>query len=209
MFKVSARTILELGSELISSDIIAFYELIKNGFDAKTKNGVEIHFNVVLRRNDYLSVLARARRVDSTLDELKGLALSKLNSGAAGDLIERAEEIIRCSNNRTDFICDLGRAYKLNNIVIADSGSGMSADDLKRNFLTIGTASRKREVDRALREHQTTSPFLGEKGIGRLSAMRLGNGLSVETATVSDPRINLLTIDWSLFADVEAMMAGA
>ena len=206
MFKVSARTILELGSELISSDIIAFYELIKNGFDAKTKNGVEISFNVVLRRNDYLSVLARARRVDSTLDELKGIALSKLNSGAAGDLIERAEEIIRCSNNRNDFICDLGRAYKLNNIVIADSGSGMSADDLKRNFLTIGTASRKREVDRALREHQTTSPFLGEKGIGRLSAMRLGNGLSVETATVSDPRINLLTIDWSLFSDVEAMI---
>ncbi len=37
MFKVSARTILELGSELISSDIIAFYELIKNSFDAQTR----------------------------------------------------------------------------------------------------------------------------------------------------------------------------
>lgn len=33
-FKVSARTILLLGAELISSDAIAFYELIKNAFDA-------------------------------------------------------------------------------------------------------------------------------------------------------------------------------
>jgi len=48
MFKVKARSVLELGSELISSDVIAFYELIKNGFDAGTTNGVEIRFEVVL-----------------------------------------------------------------------------------------------------------------------------------------------------------------
>ena len=38
-FKVAARTILQLGSELISSDSIAFYELIKNGFDAGSNRG--------------------------------------------------------------------------------------------------------------------------------------------------------------------------
>jgi hypothetical protein len=36
-FKITARTILQLGAELISSDAIAFYELIKNAFDAKSK----------------------------------------------------------------------------------------------------------------------------------------------------------------------------
>ena len=35
-FKVTARTLLQLGSELISSDAIAFYELIKNAFDANS-----------------------------------------------------------------------------------------------------------------------------------------------------------------------------
>lgn len=50
-FTITARTVLELGSELISSDIIAFYELIKNAFDAATTDGVEISFEVVLRRN--------------------------------------------------------------------------------------------------------------------------------------------------------------
>src|SRR5262245_52499328 len=34
MFRVTARTVLQLGAELISSDSIAFYELIKNAVDA-------------------------------------------------------------------------------------------------------------------------------------------------------------------------------
>jgi hypothetical protein len=34
-FEVSASTILQLGRELISSDGVAFYELIKNAFDAQ------------------------------------------------------------------------------------------------------------------------------------------------------------------------------
>jgi hypothetical protein len=35
-FRVTARTILHLGSDLISSDGIAFYELVKNSLDAKS-----------------------------------------------------------------------------------------------------------------------------------------------------------------------------
>ena len=50
MFTVTARTVLELGAELISSDVIAFYELIKNGFDAGSKNGVAIRFETLLKR---------------------------------------------------------------------------------------------------------------------------------------------------------------
>jgi len=37
-FRVNARAVLELGSELVSSGIIAFYELIKNAFDAGSKS---------------------------------------------------------------------------------------------------------------------------------------------------------------------------
>jgi hypothetical protein len=56
LFRITARTVLELGSELISSDIIAFYELIKNGFDAKTKTGVDIRFDIALPRRAYLKL---------------------------------------------------------------------------------------------------------------------------------------------------------
>lgn len=43
---------LELGSELISSDIITFYELIKNAFDAGSRTGADIRFQIAMRRND-------------------------------------------------------------------------------------------------------------------------------------------------------------
>jgi hypothetical protein len=60
LFRITARTVLELGSELISSDIIAFYELIKNAFEAKSKTGADIFFQIVLRRNTYLKLRMRA-----------------------------------------------------------------------------------------------------------------------------------------------------
>ena len=48
---------------------------------------------------------------------------------------------------------------------------------------------------------------LGDKGIGRLSAMRLGERLQVKTATTNCTRWNLLDIDWRRFShddDVDA-----
>ena len=41
-FKIAARTLLHLGGELISSDGVALYELIKNAFDAGSTEGVHI-----------------------------------------------------------------------------------------------------------------------------------------------------------------------
>ena len=58
--------VLAFGSELINLDVITFYGLIRNGFDVKTSNGVEINamqrlrertweLVVVLSANDELS----------------------------------------------------------------------------------------------------------------------------------------------------------
>src|ERR1700683_1138078 len=52
-FKVNARTILQLGEELISSDAVAFYELIKNSFDARSRR-VDIDVVVRLRQDLYV-----------------------------------------------------------------------------------------------------------------------------------------------------------
>ena len=46
-FTISARTILELGKELISSDDVALYELIKNAIDAGSTL-TKIHVQAIL-----------------------------------------------------------------------------------------------------------------------------------------------------------------
>jgi signal transduction histidine kinase len=82
----------------------------------------------------------------------------------------------------------------------------MSLDELDNNYLIIGTPSRKRAVDQAIAAGGTKAPYLGEKGIGRLSAMRLGERLRLDTARHDDTAMNHLEIDWRQFADLDAMI---
>src|SRR5262249_39995715 len=50
-------------------------------------------------------------------------------------------------------------------------------------------------------------PILGEKGLGRLSVMRLGWRLEVQTATKDEDHWNLLVIDWRQFShDSDALL---
>ena len=210
MFKVCARTILELGAELISSDVIAFYELIKNAFDAESPNGAEIRFEIVMRRNDYLKF--RHRAIDGTedIDRIKADAYNALDSSAPQDSIDRFRAAISEAEEVESFTEALDAVYAVENkVIVSDTGTGMSKQDLVDNYLVIGTASRKRAIDAALADHATgkhRAPYLGEKGIGRLSTMRLGNTLTVETAERNDRRLNLLKIDWSAFEDLDAML---
>ncbi len=214
MFRITARTVLELGSELISSDIIAFYELIKNGFDAGTKNGVEVRFDIVLPRHSYLKLR------DAILKSIAGKSPPGIPFGQhlaaiVGELLVDADEKLRSSftaaitksTTLPELRDALDRAQaKYNRISVSDTGSGMSITDLEQNFLVIGTASRKREVEKAIAAGATKSPYLGEKGIGRLSAMRLGEYLQVRTARSDDPLMNRLDINWRDFAQIDAML---
>jgi len=81
----------------------------------------------------------------------------------------------------------------------------MSLDDLNDVYLTIGTRSRlierEEQRDRLIRGANESSfrPILGEKGLGRLSTMRLGWCLHVETSKKGEPNWNILTIDWRNF----------
>lgn len=210
MFKVCARTVLALGAELISSDIVAFYELIKNAFDAKSPNGAEIHFEIVMRRTDYLKFRRKAFNETADINRLKIDVCDALDASAPENSLDRCRAEIDPITEQEPFIEVLDKIYaRENRIIVSDTGTGMSEQDLIDNYLTIGTASRKRAVDAALSDHSLRNkpvPYLGEKGIGRLSVMRLGDVLTVETARKNDKKLNILAIDWSKFNDLEAAL---
>ena len=205
MFKVMARSVLELGSELISSDVIAFYELIKNSFDAGTKNGVDIRIQIVLGLRAYRELARLLRSDDATLEVAYAQVLEKLHSDA-GSIYDRALEHLDGAESIEELQAALEATYTLNRITVSDTGSGMSKGDLESIFLVIGTSSRKKEIQEAFNNDERDAPYLGEKGIGRLSAMRLGDALSVRTARAEDSRWNRLDIDWTAFDDLDAML---
>lgn len=221
MFKVSARTVLELGSELISSDAIAFYELIKNGVDAGTKDGVTIKFKVVLARRDYLELRHTVNRLrkmpdngnhaedefdfEEALAELLDETRARFFSDA-GKLYDRAIEFLENIDDLDEYDAALEEIDALNQVTVSDTGSGMSLEQLETVFLVLGTKSRKEEVDTAFEDGVSEAPYLGEKGIGRLSAMRLGDRLTVRTAREEDETFNILDIDWTDFEDPQKMI---
>jgi signal transduction histidine kinase len=204
-FKVTARTILQLGAELISSDAIAFYELIKNAFDAKSQK-VEVRIVVRIGQKLIVQFLERLKDqngkfIDSAtkLNEIRQEAIENINYDAFA--AQELQEDIESTKTASELHKVLLRS---NYILIKDWGEGMSLADLEDIYLTIGTRNRVKE-----REESNTSkrPILGEKGLGRLSVMRLGEGLKVETTKEGERYFNELEIDWSIFShDSDALL---
>ena len=94
-----------------------------------------------------------------------------------------------------------------NYILIKDQGRGMSMQELEDIYLTIGTRNRRKERELAETNEEAQRPILGEKGLGRLSVMRLGESLRVETTKYGEVNYSLLEIDWTLFShDSDALL---
>ena len=206
-FRVSARTIIQLGAELISSDAVALLELIKNAFDAGSPRVV---IGVVVRipfaRLQELKQEIRVGMSDRSnatqfLDNLKQMTIDAIDPTAPHSIQ------FRRSLTELRTIADLRRLLDESNyLTVSDTGEGMSLETLDDVFLTIGTRSRLEARARSATDN-SGRPILGEKGVGRLSAMRLGSRLHVESATSGETKWNTLDIDWSMFShDSDAMV---
>ena len=143
-FRVTARTVLQLGAELISSDSVAFYELIKNAFDA----GSQRVFIDVCVRMDHGAYLSHSKALSdavsespATLETYRRRILRDIDTSAPGadDLIKRIKQA------ETLFaICHVAWRRP----TIFRSGIGVTAclpQDLEEIYLTIGTPHRRRQ----------------------------------------------------------------
>ncbi len=191
-FSFEARTLLELGKELISTDEVALYELIKNAVDAGSPK-VEIDVRSRLAYTDYREAVRQLRESERALSEVTAFIRGKMEDDENGWCEECLAELDR-TTDRDTYGRRLGAHYaRLNSIEIRDTGEGMSFEDLNEVYLRIGTRHRRRQ-------NEGGATKLGDKGIGRLSAMRLGELLTVETSKEGERHWNLLDVDWGVFS---------
>lgn len=86
-------------------------------------------------------------------------------------------------------------------LVVEDDGDGMNAEDIREGFLIIGRSVKPK------------SPFTrkgrrkaGEKGLGRLAALRLGRRVELVTRPYSEPGVEYaLNIDWDAYEGVRTV----
>ncbi len=88
------------------------------------------------------------------------------------------------------------------NIIIEDNGNGMDIDIIKNIWLKPGASSKsKLEPDKTKKYRRHP---LGEKGIGRLGAHRLGNKIELYSKTENKPEVHF-SIDWKMFENSSSL----
>lgn len=191
-FKIAARTLLELGKELISSDEVAIYELIKNSVDAGSEI-IYVRACIVISHSTYqkaLDDLEDGINTAKVLSDISERILPSASENAAEFFLQQLKGSV---GKKVSFERALKESYmRYNWIEFEDAGHGMSFDELDDVYLTVGTRSRRKE-------NVNGSAYLGDKGVGRLSVMRLGEKLHVKTSTSREARFNILDIDWTMF----------
>lgn len=83
-------------------------------------------------------------------------------------------------------------------IEIEDNGAGMTVDQIADGWLTLSN-SIKREMKIAGERTGKLRTPLGDKGLGRLGAQRLGNRLLIETVPDGSKDMHTLSFQWSDF----------
>jgi hypothetical protein len=83
-------------------------------------------------------------------------------------------------------------------IVLEDDGFGMDFNTVKNVFLTPGTTFKKQQIDSGNFIGECNRIPLGEKGIGRFGAHKLGNEIELVSKTANSQEV-VLTINWSDF----------
>lgn len=217
-FKITARVISQLGAELISSDEIAIYELVKNGFDAGSQIvEVSISYKVATSFVRDLQELVTERTADEGEENVTPEFIQDLQThikklaSPCDFYCELTEEQVRTyaasiqnAKSPRQLISLLGR---INSIEIVDQGEGMTRSEVEDYYFTIGTTHRQKQVDQLIQQGDTSRPPSGEKGIGRLSAMRLGHDLEMRTISDNSPDEMFVYVNWRDFnriAEIEA-----
>jgi len=145
-FRIDPVVVFKLGQELISDELQALLELVKNSYDADAS---------------YVRV-----RIDT-----QGMP-------------ERL--ILEDDLERPGFI------------EIDDDGTGMDLESVRNGWLLIAR-SQKAEFKEQRRETAKGRTPLGDKGLGRLGAQRLGWGLQLETKTEKEKQALVVAFSWEDF----------
>ncbi|PBP71009.1 hypothetical protein CCL21_09365 [Pseudomonas syringae] len=174
--EVHPSVVFKLGADLITDDMQALIELVKNSYDADaTKVRVEIETET-------------------------------LTNAVTGEVVELHElDSDIASPSEATFLKGLIR--------ITDDGIGMDLETIRKGWLTISLSQKQLMKEMKLTTAKDRTP-LGDKGLGRLGAQRLGEIITLTTRKESPPSTDTsqtetlkVSIGWKRFASADNLSA--
>lgn len=195
--EVHPSVVFKLGADLITDDMQALIELIKNSYDADAT-----HVRVTIDTHT---------RFDPTTGEVRDdQSLVNPRTGPDGESGQQQEGSMKVEGSEAESVPDDApiAPYLLGSIKIVDDGIGMDLDRVRRGWLTVSLSEKQAMKAKGETTKKDRTP-LGDKGLGRLGAQRLGNQMIMTTVRraedVEAVRPLRVTMNWSEFAEADSL----
>jgi signal transduction histidine kinase len=182
--RIGAHVLVQLGSELVTDVEQAILECVKNAYDA---DALGCRIDIDTREVGSLSEVGSADRF---------WGFDKPAETVTVELLDQDGQPLKAKPDAGD--TDITR--KLNytgRITIEDKGDGLDPEKLRSSWLVISGSNKRGAMGG--RKSKTTKGRtpLGDKGLGRLGSMKLGDILRIETSTSSTDPLAVAQFRWA------------
>lgn len=187
MLKVSPHVLVQLGSELVTDVDQALLECVKNSYDADSV-GCKIIIDTrkageIVERSTAQRLLAFNHPAENVQVELRDQNGNRIDPKTSSRRVSPDEQIER-------------HLHYTGKITIEDTGDGIPQEKIASSWLMIsGSIKRSQDNGPKTKTKKQRTP-LGDKGLGRLGTMKLGDILEVESATSPDLPLNVAHFRW-------------
>lgn len=204
---VHPSVVFKLGEDLITDDVQALTELMKNSYDADSSNvrvtieaGVwtELRTGETYTAEEARGITAKRAELESRIADLHSAIDNNDSPVVPHD--EIMDQLLVIEDRLR------GMPEPVQGVIeITDQGTGMSLEDIKRGWLTVSASPKRQMKADGLQTGRHRRTPLGDKGLGRLGAQRLGRALDLRTRTEDNTPTLYTSIFWDDFTGVEAL----
>ena len=131
--------------------------------------------------------------------------LRRLGEELVPDIDQGIVELVKNAYDADATTCEIALDKPMSgkgSIAIVDNGTGMTGDQIRRGWLVIGRSDKKRDVRTAKYKRVP----VGDKGLGRLAALRLGDRVTLTTRPSAEPgKQYSLTLDWLEYENADVV----
>jgi hypothetical protein len=183
--KVGAHVLVQLGSELVTDVEQAILECVKNSYDADSPGClIDIDTTEKDTRTEE-GPAARLRRFNRPSESVDVRICDSEGRPLKSNAVIADNKKIQRQLNYT------GR------ITIEDHGEGLTPIQLRTSWLVISQSSKRNEGGGKKQKTKGGRTPLGDKGLGRLGSMKLGDILLIETATSAAAPLATAQFRWT------------
>ena len=191
--RVGAHVLIQLGRELVTDPEQALLELVKNAYDADSRRcwiEVDTQATGTLTQSDEAE---RLLRFDADTQAVKVSLTS--DAGGAKQIVRDTPEWKSAAAEPTQIV---NRHLRYTgSIVIRDEGAGLSREAVRSSWLVVSNSVKRVEKGRPKTKTAGGRTPLGDKGLGRLGTMRLGDILYLKSAQAGSDKINIAWFRWA------------